>query len=119
MWSSDDYIGSEISENSYVTYKDQSLTYENEAFLWQDLLTDVTCNIILGAYIDNKTVITHDTIYRNFITYSENSEDNLILRDYFSKISSPCMTLNHATEDYDTDTIKIQSPIFIEKDLGD
>lgn len=101
MWKSSEYIGTDITDATSDKYT-----------------IDIVCNMVLGAYEDSGNIITHDTIYRNLRTFVENSENNLIFDGYFKKLSSPSMNVKYVDDGYDGEMIKVQSPLFIEKNLG-
>ena len=101
MWKSSEYIGTNITDATLDKYT-----------------IDIVCNMVLGAYEDSGNIITHDTIYRNLRTFVENSENNLILDEYFKKLSSPSMNVKYVDDSYDGEMIKVQSPLFVEKNLG-
>ena len=101
MWKSSEYIGTDVTDVTLDKYT-----------------IDIICNMVLGAYEDSGNIVTHDTIYRNLRTFVEKSENNLIFDGYFKKLSSPSMNVKYVDNDYDNETIKVQSPLFIEKNLG-
>ena len=101
MWKSSEYIGTSVTDATLDKYT-----------------IDIICNMVLGAYEDSGNIVTHDTIYRNLGTFVEKSENNLIFDGYFKKLSSPSMNVKYVDNDYDNETIKVQSPLFIEKNLG-